>query len=187
MWNSRLYKVVNLHNLRAFHCLVQAWSKESVFSTTLPSKRNGGEIVCSVCILRRVPFYTVCTYFSLFIAACLAFSDSIDNVRVKHAVGGIEQTFQSFAWLHTFRKDPIVRLNNAPKILLPHICSRSHSAHFTIRPKMEKRRVFRLSLKQRKMADAVIELAESQTYTEIQKVITSVRNFRLSPSSEASF
>lgn len=41
---------------------------------------------------------------------------------------------------------------------------------------MEKRRVFRLSLKQRKMADAVKELAESQTYTEIQKVITSVRN-----------
>ena len=36
---------------------------------------------------------------------------------------------------------------------------------------MEKRRVFRLSLKERKMADAVKELAESQTYSQIQKVI----------------
>ena len=35
---------------------------------------------------------------------------------------------------------------------------------------MEKRRVFRLSLKERKMADAVKELAESQTYSQIQKV-----------------
>ena len=36
---------------------------------------------------------------------------------------------------------------------------------------MEKRRIFRLSLKERKMADAVKELAESQTYSQIQKVI----------------